>query len=110
MPHATDNNWFLSKFCWAVQQNDTIGDIDMRSFSIEAALAAVLLSTACASAASSLPKFDLVKLKEIRRHVSVRRHLEAPTARSTATPQSQLKSDYDKYPSVDGFFSGMNGF
>ena len=94
-----------------MQQNDTIGDIDMRSFSIEAALAAVLLSTACASAASSLPvqtqpKFDLVKLKESRRHVSVPRHLETPTARSTATPQSQLKSDYDKYPSVDyGLFS-----
>jgi hypothetical protein len=98
-----------------VQQNDTKGDIDMRSFSIEAALAAVLLSTACASAASSLPvqtqpKFDLVVRKENRNHAPLPRHLQAPTARSTATPPSRHKSGYDKYPSVDGLFSGMNGF
>ena len=85
--------------------------IDMRYFSIEAALAAVLLSTAGATAAGSLPsltqqKFDLVVRKENKSHVSSPRHLGAPTARSTATAPSQLKNDYDKYPSVDyGLFS-----
>ena len=48
----------------------------MRSFSIEAALAAILLSTAGASAASSppsqtRPKFDLVVRKEKRNHAVV---------------------------------------
>ncbi|CAH2397180.1 exported hypothetical protein [Mesorhizobium escarrei] len=78
----------------------------MRSFSIEAALAAILLSTACASAASSLPpktqqKFEFVVRKENKTHVSLPRHPEAPTARSTATPGLQLKNDNDQYPSVD---------
>lgn len=87
----------------------------MRYFSIEAALAAVLLSIAIASAAASHPsltqhKFDLVVRKENRNQAPLPRHIHAPTARSTATPPSQLKSNYDKYPSVDGVFSGMNGF
>ncbi|UVK40712.1 hypothetical protein LHFGNBLO_002219 [Mesorhizobium sp. AR10] len=87
----------------------------MRNFFIEAALAAILLSTAGAAAAGSLPpqaqqKFDLVVRKETRNHASLPRHLQAPAARSTAPPPAQLKSDSDKYPSVDGLFSGMDGF
>jgi hypothetical protein len=87
----------------------------MRSFSIEAALAVILLTTACAPAAGlhalqTQQKFDLVVRKENRNHASLPRHLEAPTARSTATPPSQLKSGYDKYPSVDyGLFSDEYG-
>ena len=83
----------------------------MRSFPIGAALAAILLSTAGASAADSPPsqaqlKFDLVVRKEDRNHLSLPRHSEAPTARSAATPPSQVKKDYDEYPSVDyGLFS-----
>jgi hypothetical protein len=87
----------------------------MRSFPIGAALAVILLSAVGASAAGSLSsqtlqKLDLVVRKENRNHASFPRHLQARSARSTAARPSQLKSDSDKYPSVDGFFSGMDGF
>ncbi|WP_133117263.1 hypothetical protein [Mesorhizobium sanjuanii] len=87
----------------------------MNSLSTAAAVAAVLLSTAWAAAASSpaghtQAKFDHVERKTNSNHSLLPRHVKAPTAGSAKKPVAQPNNNGDEYPSADSdLFSGMDG-